>query len=269
MNVAPKKQRDLLSSMKFIRAIEEMIADRYAEQKMRCPVHLSIGQEATAAAVGLALRDGDKAVSSHRSHAHYLAMRGNAGRMIAEIYGKEAGCSGGRGGSMHLTDLSAGFIASTAIVGNTIPVGAGIAMAEKLNETSSVVVIFIGEGATETGVFAETINFIAVHDLPVLFVCENNLYSVYTSLHDRQPKGLNIVDKVKGMGVQASSVDGTCATSQFTHFESVIATKSGDRGHRRSPLPLRLHSGPCFRSVGDDLGGEQNFGDFSGIFDRF
>ena len=160
-----EKQIELLRQMKFIRAVEDMIAQRYAEQEMRCPVHLSIGQEATAAAVGLALQDGDKAVSSHRSHAHYLAMGGNAGRMLAEIYGKATGCCGGRGGSMHLTDLDAGFVASTAIVGNSIPVGAGVAMAEKLKNSGAIVVIFCGEGATETGVFAETVNFIAVHQL--------------------------------------------------------------------------------------------------------
>ena len=218
--------------MKFIRAVEDMIAQRYAEQEMRCPVHLSIGQEATAAAVGLALRDGDKAVSSHRSHAHYLAMGGNAGRMLAEIYGKATGCCGGRGGSMHLTDLDAGFVASTAIVGNSIPVGAGVAMAEKLKNSGAIVVIFSGEGATETGVFAETVNFVAVHQLPVLFVCENNLYSVYTPLEGRQPSALNITKKIEHMGILSSSVDGTDALLQYEYFVDVIADIRSGKGPR-------------------------------------
>ena len=123
---------------------------------------------------------------------------------------------------MHLTDLSVGFVASTAIVGNSIPVGAGLALAEKLRGSNAIVVIFIGEGATETGVFAETVNFSAVHKLPVLFVCENNLYSVYTSLEERQPASLDITQKVKHMGIVSSSIDGTNAVEQFEHFQSAI-----------------------------------------------
>ena len=215
--------------MKFIRAVEEKIAERYAEQEMRCPIHLSIGQEATAAAIGLSLDGQDKAVSSHRSHAHYLAMGGNVGRMIAELYGKATGCCSGRGGSMHLTDLDAGFIASTAIVGNSIPVGAGLAMAEKLRGSSAIVVIFIGEGATETGVFAETVNFTAVHQLPILFVCENNLYSVYTPMAHRQPSSMSLVKKISHMGIASSSVDGTDVVAQFEHFRSLVSAVRGQQ----------------------------------------
>ena len=110
----PELARRLLSSMKRIRRVEETIAARYAEQKMRCPTHLSIGQEAVAAAVGAALRSDDLAVSGHRAHAHYLAKGGSLPAMIAEIYGRATGCAGGIGGSMHLVDEAAGFIGSTA-----------------------------------------------------------------------------------------------------------------------------------------------------------
>jgi len=254
MVVLLNTQIELLRRMKFIRAVEDMIAQRYAEQEMRCPVHLSIGQEATAAAVGLALRDGDKAVSSHRSHAHYLAMGGDAGRMIAEIYGKASGCCGGRGGSMHLTDLDAGFVASTAIVGNSIPVGAGLAMAEKLKKSDAIVVIFIGEGATETGVFAETINFTAVHQLPVLFVCENNLYSVYTPLEGRQPNALNITKKVEHMGIPSSSIDGTDALLQYQHFVDVITAIRSGKGPRFVECPTYRYLEHCGPNDDDHLG---------------
>src|SRR5262245_47533831 len=112
----------LLFQMKRIRLIEEEIAKRYAEGKMRCPTHLSIGQEAVAAATGLALRRTDLAVSGHRAHAHYLGKGGDLRAMIAEIYGKATGCARGKGGSMHLIDEAAGFKGSTAIVAGTVPV---------------------------------------------------------------------------------------------------------------------------------------------------
>src|SRR5437764_11593353 len=112
----PELAHRLLLSMKRIRRVEETIAVRYGEQKMRCPVHLSIGQEAVAAAVGAALRPDDLAVSGHRAHAHYLAKGGDLPAMIAELYGKATGCSRGKGGSMHLVDDAAGFMGSTAIV---------------------------------------------------------------------------------------------------------------------------------------------------------
>ncbi len=171
-----------------IRMIEEAIADRYNEQKMRCPVHLSIGQEAVAVGVCKAVLHSDYLISNHRAHAHYLAKGGDLKAMIAEIYGKSTGCCSGRGGSMHLVDLSVGMIGSTPIVGGSIPVGVGLAFATKLKHEAQVTVIFFGEGATEEGVFAECLNFAALKKLPILFVCENNLYSVYSPLDVRQPK---------------------------------------------------------------------------------
>lgn len=115
-----------------IRMIEEAIAARYVEQKMRCPVHLSIGQEAVAVGICAHLSVHDYAVSGHRAHAHYLAKGGDLKKMIAEIYGKKTGCCGGRGGSMHLVDLKAGFLGSTPIVGGTIPIGVGAAFGSLL-----------------------------------------------------------------------------------------------------------------------------------------
>lgn len=177
----------LYTAMLRIRMVEEKIVELYPEQQMRCPVHLSIGQEGVAAGVCEALDAKDTVMSGHRAHAHYLAKGGNLKKMIAEIYGKAAGSSGGRGGSMHLIDRKAGFIGSTPIVGGTIPVAVGLAWAASMKKEKQVSVIFLGEGTTEEGVWHESMNFAALHKLRVLFVCENNLYSVYTPLHERQP----------------------------------------------------------------------------------
>lgn len=178
----------LYSDMLRIRMIEEKIAELYSEQEMRCPVHLSIGQEGVAVGVCAALGKEDMVMSGHRAHAHYLAKGGSLKRMIAEIYGKSTGSSGGRGGSMHLIDLDANFLGSTPIVGGTIPIAVGVAWANAMKKQKSVSVLFHGEAAMEEGVWHESMNFAALHSLPVLFVCENNMYSVYTPLEQRQPK---------------------------------------------------------------------------------
>lgn len=193
-----------------IRMVEEAIAARYSEQKMRCPVHLSIGQEAVAVGVCAQLKPTDYAVSGHRAHAHYLAKGGDLKKMIAEIYGKKTGCCGGRGGSMHLIDLQAGFLGSTPIVGGSIPIGVGAAFGSVLKGEERIVAIFFGEGATEEGVFAESLNFAALKKLPVLFVCENNLYSVYSPLEVRQPKERSIPLLAEAHGIFALKGDGNC-----------------------------------------------------------
>jgi pyruvate dehydrogenase E1 component alpha subunit len=200
--------RRLLVAMKRIRAVEERIAHDYGAGRMRCPVHLSIGQEAVAAAVGQALRRNDLAVSGHRAHAHYLAKGGDLTAMLAELLGKQSGCSGGKGGSMHLTDESAGFMGSTAIVGGTVPVGVGLAYGMRLAGTAQVSCVFLGDAVAETGVFFESLNFAALKRLPVLFVCENNLYSVYTPLRARQPEGRAIHRLAAAIGLSAAAGDG-------------------------------------------------------------
>lgn len=196
-----------------IRAVEENIVKEYASNEIRCPVHLSIGQEIVSAVVGLNQRSEDTAVSSHRAHAHYLAKGGNLHRMIAEIYGKVTGCCKGRGGSMHLIDLEVGFLGSSAIVGNSIPIGVGAGFTHKLNNSNELSFVFLGDGAVEEGSFYESINFTAVQNLPVVFICENNLYSVYTGLNKRQPIGRNIYEMVGAMGIKAVKIE----TSDVIH----------------------------------------------------
>jgi len=190
-----------------IRAVEEMIASEYSKGEMRCPVHLSIGQELVSAVVGLNQRKYDTAVSSHRAHAHYLAKGGDLKKMIAEIYGKVTGCCKGRGGSMHLIDLQVGFLGSSAIVGNSIPIGVGSGLSHKLNNSDALSFIFLGDGAIEEGSFYESVNFSAVHDLPTVYICENNLYSVYTRLNQRQPLERDIYKMVESLGIIAVKIE--------------------------------------------------------------
>lgn len=227
--MTPKVSREILGVMIRIRVVEETIAERYSEQEMRCPTHLSIGQEGVAAAVCAALDPADLAVSGHRAHAHYLAKGGNLQAMIGEIYGKEMGCSSGKGGSMHLVDEDAGFMGSTAIVGGTIPVGVGMAYASKLKQKDQVSVIFLGDAAVETGVFYESANFACLKKLPVLFICENNLYSVYSPLNVRQPVGRKIYRMVEGVGMHAAHGDGNKPEQVFKMAQDAItAIRAGD-----------------------------------------
>lgn len=177
----------LYFQMLRIRRVEQEIARRYSEQQMRCPIHLSIGQEAAAVGVMSNLLPHDQVVSTHRGHAHYLAKGGSLRGLLCELYGKADGCSRGQGGSMHLVDRSVGFAGSTSIVAGTVPVGVGLAFAKKQKQEPGTVVICIGDAVVEEGVFHEAANFASLHDLNVIFVLENNLYSCYTHLRERQP----------------------------------------------------------------------------------
>ena len=219
----------LYRTMLRIRMVEEAIAAAYADQEMRCPVHLSIGQEAPAAAFSLITQPGDLAVSTHRGHAHYLAKGGDLRRMLAEIYGRATGCSAGIGGSMHLIDTAVGFMGTSAIVGNSIPVGVGLGLALKTQGIPQAACIFLGDGATEEGVFYESVNIAALRQLPVLFLCENNQYSVYTPLEQRQPKSRKIVDVARSLGIRAESVDGHSAPASYEVVSRILpAVRQGE-----------------------------------------
>lgn len=239
----------LLESMVRIRMVEEAIADRYSEQQMRCPVHLSIGQEAAAAGVCSALRPTDQAMSGHRSHAHYLAKGGNLDAMIAEIYGRETGCCHGRGGSMHLVDRNAGFVGAVPIVGSTIPIATGLAFADRQLQRDRLTVAFLGEAATEEGVFHESANFASLHRLPIVYVCENNLYSVYSPMSVRQPAHREVWQLAAGHGIEAHQVDGNDPLAVHTLMHDAASHARSGRG----PVFLELktyrwreHCGPGF-----------------------
>ena len=198
----------LYREMLRIRMIEEALAELYKEQEMRTPTHFSIGQEAVAAGVCAALTDADPVYSGHRCHAHYLAKGGPLDGLIAELYGKETGSSRGRGGSVHLTERDVGFIASTAILGETIAIAVGAALAFDMDSENRVATCFFGDGAIDEGVFQESLNFAAVRKLPVIFVCENNLYSTHTSMAVRQPADTVIAERAGIFSIPAVSADG-------------------------------------------------------------
>lgn len=238
----------LYRDMLRIRLVEEAIATRYVEQEMRCPVHLSIGQEAAAVGVCHALRDGDRVFSTHRCHAHYLAMNGDLPAMIAEIYGKATGCIGGRGGSMHLQDPDRGLIASIPIVGGSIPLATGTALSDSLDGNGRVSVAFFGDATLEEGVFHESANFAVLRSLPVLFVCENNLYSVYTPLRERQPDR-PLADIARGHGLTAETTDGNDAEAVLAATTRAVGRARAGQGPTLLVLDTyrwREHCGPNF-----------------------
>ena len=193
--------KKLYYDMLRIRLVEEKLADWYTSGLIKAPVHLSIGQEAVAVGVMAALSPEDKIVSTHRCHGHYLAKGGDLKKMMAEILGKATGCCRGKGGTMHLFDDSAGHVISAPLVGASIPFAVGIAMASKMKGESKIAVAFFGDGAVEEGVFWESINFASVFKLPVLFVCENNLYATHSPILRRQPYE-EIVSRVKPHNVR-------------------------------------------------------------------
>ena len=174
--------------MYLVRRTEEEIVTRYRrDEKMRCPTHLSIGQEAAAVGVMMALAPDDRVYSNHRCHAHYLAKQGDLQAMVAELHGKSTGCTGGWGGSMHLVDEDAGFMGASPVVGDSVSLAVGSAMAFQMDGSGQVAVAFVGDAVVETGQFWEALNFAALKRLPLMIICENNLYATTTHISERQP----------------------------------------------------------------------------------
>ncbi len=213
-----------------IRRTEERIRKLYPEGDMRCPTHFSIGQEAVAAGICANLQRDDYVISAHRSHAHYIAKGGNLRAMFAELYGKVDGCASGKGGSMHLIDLSVNFLGCVPIVGGTIPIGVGAAFGTMLQDSNAISAVFFGDAAVETGVFHESLNFAAMQQLPVLFVCENNLYSVNTPLDIRQPANRTIADLGRGHGIVSLQCDGQTVEEVHGLTRDTIAGMRRDGG---------------------------------------
>jgi len=207
VSMPPQVLTELYTLMLEIRKVQLKIAEYYPEDEMRTPIHLYIGQEAIAAGICANLNADDYVFSNHRGHGHYIAKKGNLNTMIAELYNKETGCSRGRGGSMHLVDTSVGLLGSSSIVAGGIPLATGAALASVFRNDSRVSVAFFGDGAAEEGVLYESINFAVLKKLPVIYVCENNLYSVCSPINRRQP-GQDIYKRVEGFSIPACSIDG-------------------------------------------------------------
>ena len=204
-----KRERGLhlLREMLRIREFEDRCAELYGAGHIRGFLHLCDGEEAIAVGVMQVLGPGDAIVSTYREHGHALARGIAMGPLMAELYGKRAGCSGGRGGSMHVFDAVTRFYGGNAIVGGGLPLAAGLGLAEKLRGTRNVSACFFGEGAAAEGEFHESMNLAALWRLPLLFICENNLYAMGTALA-RSESQTDIRAKAAAYDVRAAAVDG-------------------------------------------------------------
>lgn len=198
---------DALKMMLLIRQTEECIADLIKSGEVHCPCHLAVGQEAISVGVARHLHNTDRVFGNHRSHAQYLAMGGDVEPLLAEVLGRETGCSKGMGGSMHLYSGEHGFHGSVPIVAGTIPIAVGAALAAKKDKKGAVAVAFFGDGASEEGVLHECLNISSVMKLPILFVVENNLYSSHLDIQQRQPFD-SIARFAESSGIAYHIVDG-------------------------------------------------------------
>lgn len=231
-------ERLVYRKLRQIRRVEEEIARIYPSDKIKSPVHLSIGQEAVSVGVCSALKDDDVVSATYRGHAAYIAKGGNLPSMLAELYGKATGCSGGKGGSMHLVGMDKYILGSSAVVGTTIPLSVGYSLALKREGKGRVVVSFFGDGATEEGVFYESLNFAALHRLPVLFVCENNGYAIHSPLKKRWAT-TQLCERVRTYGIPAVSIAGSDVLEIRDHASRAI---EGMRKNETGPVFLECHT---------------------------
>ena len=202
-----KKDLLLLYQMLLIRRFEEKSAEEYTKAKIRGFLHLYIGEEAVAVGVTQALKDDDNVLSTYRDHGHALARGIDADVIMAELYGKQQGCSHGRGGSMHLFDISKKFYGGNAIVGAHLPIAVGMALASKKQKKANITCCFFGEGAIAEGEFHEAMNLAALWKVPILFVCENNLYAMGTAIKFTHAN-IDLEKKGAAYGIESTSADG-------------------------------------------------------------
>jgi pyruvate dehydrogenase E1 component alpha subunit len=219
--------RRIYRKLQLIRRAEEEVARIYPSDKIKSPVHLSIGQEAVTVGVCYALRDDDVVSATYRSHAAYIARGGELPALFAEMYGKDTGCCRGKGGSMHVAASDCFLLGTSAVVGTTIPVAVGYAMALKWEGKGRLAVSFFGDGATEEGVFSESLNFAALHKLPVLFVCENNGYAIHTPLSKRWATP-RLCERVATYGIPARQItDGDVLSIWRSASEAYDSIRQG------------------------------------------
>lgn len=196
----------LYRSMYLIRRVEEEIIRLYPSDKIKSPVHLSIGQEAVSAAVCDHLERRDYVFGTYRGHAAYLAKGGDVPRMLAELYGKVDGCARGKAGSMHLVDTEVGVMGTSAIVATGISNAVGAALALRMRRSPAIVACFFGEGAADEGAFHESLNFASLKKLPILFVCENNFFAIYSHVRDRLA-GPGLCARAEAYGIEAERIE--------------------------------------------------------------
>ncbi len=223
----------LLADMVRIRRMEEKSAELYGQGKIRGFLHLYVGEEAVAAGALRALARADNLVATYREHGHALLRGTPMGAIMAEMYGRQEGCSRGRGGSMHLFDAHVGLFGGNAIVGGGLPVAAGLALADRMQKRAGcVTACFFGEGAVAEGAFHEAMNLAALWRLPVLFCCENNLYAMGTAL-ERSESQTDLCAKAEAYRMRAIRADG---------MDVVAAHEAAKQGR----LHVVAGNGPCF-----------------------
>ena len=222
----------LLKQMIRVRRFEEKCAELYQQEKIRGFLHLYIGEEAIAVGVMEALLPDDAVVATYREHGHALMRGVSANAIMAEMYGKQEGCSRGRGGSMHLFDAATRFFGGNAIVGGGLPIALGLALADKMRAKSQVTVCFFGEGAVAEGEFHETLNLAALWQLPILFLCENNLYAMGTALKLSESE-TDIHLKAASYNIPSETVDGM----------NIVDV---EWAARRAVAAIRANAGPYF-----------------------
>lgn len=222
---------DQLRMMLLIRRFEEKSAELYSASKIRGFLHLYIGEEAVAVGVMASLAPEDGIVATYREHGQALARGVSANRIMAEMYGKQEGCSRGRGGSMHIFDAATRFYGGNAIVAGGIPLAVGLALAEKMQGRNTVTCCFFGDGAVAEGDFHESMNLAALWKLPMLFLCENNLYAMGTAIRYTQAAP-DIAAKGAAYGMKAAAVDGM----------DVVAVEDAARA---AADHIRQGNGPC------------------------
>ena len=218
--------------MLLIRRVEEHICEVYASDAIKSPVHLSIGQESVAVGICDPLNKDDMVSNTYRCHATHIAKGGDVKQMMAELYGKATGCAAGKAGSMHLIDIPAGVMGASAVVGTTIPVAAGFAQAMKWDALKGtkprVMVAVCGDGATEEGAFAETLNYAALKKLPMVFIVENNGFAIHTPIHRRQPNW-NLRERVATYGIPTQHIDdGDVFAIRDATMKAIEAARNGE-----------------------------------------
>lgn len=240
----------LYKMMLLIRQFELRIAEIYHTDAVKSPVHLSVGQEAIAVGVCDPLEKDDIVSNTYRCHATYIAKGGDLNQMMAELYGKQTGCAGGKAGSMHLIDMKNGILGASAVVGTTIPVAAGYALAMKreaeLTGRQRVTVSVFGDGATEEGCFYETINFAALHQLPMIFVCENNRLAIHTPLEKRWATE-KLCERVATFDVPAYKIDDGDIFVIHDTIKNIVADM---RKYKKGPVFLECATYRWLEHVG-------------------
>lgn len=214
---------DMLRKMILIRKAEEKIAQHVEFGLIKCPCHLGIGQEAVGTAVAMIMRNSDRAFGAHRSHTHYLALNENTYSLFAEVLGKYDGCSHGMGGSMHIIDNENGFKGSVPIVGATIPIATGGGLAAKMDKNGDIAISYFGDGACEEGVLHESLNMASIMNLPVLYVCENNLFSSHLHINLRQPSNTT-ARFAKAHQINFATVDGNDVVGMYKLLNKQVSS---------------------------------------------